>query len=60
LRKKNGDRKKYKLCQASDFKNQVDANTSGTDAMISKIFSPKNLAKISTFFAQNTAIFAKI
>jgi hypothetical protein len=32
---------------------------SGTDVMIFKIFSPKNLAKILAFFAQTTASFCK-
>jgi hypothetical protein len=32
---------------------------SGTDVMILKIFSPKNLAKILAFFAQTTARFCK-
>jgi hypothetical protein len=32
---------------------------SGTDDMILKIFSPKNLAKIFAFFAQTTVIFCK-
>jgi hypothetical protein len=32
---------------------------SGTDALIFKIFSPKNLAKILAFFAQTTASFSK-
>jgi hypothetical protein len=32
---------------------------SGTDVMIFKIFSPKNLAKILAFFAQPTASFPK-
>jgi hypothetical protein len=33
--------------------------TPGTDVMIFKIFSPKNLAKILAFFAQTTASFCK-
>jgi hypothetical protein len=32
---------------------------SGTNAMILKIFSPKNLAKIFAFFAQTTVSFCK-
>jgi hypothetical protein len=32
---------------------------SGTDVLIFKIFSPKNLAKILAFFAQTTASFCK-
>jgi hypothetical protein len=32
---------------------------SGTDVMILKIFSPKNLAKILALFAQATASFCK-
>jgi hypothetical protein len=31
----------------------------GTDVMILKIFSPKNLAKILAFLAQTTASFCK-
>jgi hypothetical protein len=31
----------------------------GTDVMILKIFSPKNLAKILAFIAQTTTIFLK-
>jgi hypothetical protein len=31
----------------------------GTDVMIFKIFSPKNLAKILAFFAQTAATFCK-
>jgi Na+-translocating ferredoxin:NAD+ oxidoreductase RnfG subunit len=31
----------------------------GTDVMIFKIFSPKNLAKILAFFAQSAATFCK-
>jgi hypothetical protein len=34
-------------------------NSSGTDVVIFKIFSPKNLAKILPFFAQSTASFCK-
>jgi hypothetical protein len=32
-------------------------NFPGTDVMVFKIFSPKNLAKMLTFFAQTTASF---
>jgi hypothetical protein len=35
------------------------ASCPGTDVMIFEIFSPKNLAKILTFFAQTTASFCK-
>jgi hypothetical protein len=34
-------------------------NSSGTDGMIFKIFSPKNLAKILSFLAHTTASFCK-
>jgi hypothetical protein len=33
--------------------------SSGTDVMIVKIFSPKNLAKFFAFFAQTTVSFCK-
>jgi hypothetical protein len=36
-----------------------DVSSPGTDVMIFKIFSPKNLAKILAFFAQTTASFCK-
>jgi hypothetical protein len=36
-----------------------DAAQPGTDVMIFKIFSPKNLAKILAFLAQTTASFCK-
>jgi hypothetical protein len=35
----------------------VKVNQSGTDVMILKIFTPKNLAKELAFFSQTTAIF---
>jgi hypothetical protein len=34
-------------------------NSPGTDVMIFKIFSPKNLAKILAFFSQTTATFCR-
>jgi hypothetical protein len=37
----------------------LNENFPGTDVMIFKIFSPKNLANILTFFAQTTASFWK-
>jgi hypothetical protein len=39
-----------KVCRIPSF-------GSGTDVMIFKIFSPKNLAKILAFFVQTTASF---
>jgi hypothetical protein len=37
----------------------IERGFSGTDDMIFKIFSPKNLAKILAFFAHITASFCK-
>jgi hypothetical protein len=38
---------------------RIKAQQTGTDVMIFKIFSPKNLAKKLAFFAQTTASFCK-
>jgi hypothetical protein len=47
------------LEKITKFWGKIHPNTSGTDVMIFKIFSPKNLAKIFAFFAQNTVSFCK-
>jgi hypothetical protein len=48
-----------KTIQSEQSSNGSKFIQSGTDVMILKIFSPKNLAKILAFFAQTTASFCK-
>jgi hypothetical protein len=50
------------LLTANGFGNtlgEIITNSFGTDVMILKIFSPKNLAKILAFLTQNKASFCK-
>jgi hypothetical protein len=50
--------KKFKQSALRNFFAQIQV-LSGTDVMILKIFSPKNLANILALFAQTTASFGK-
>jgi hypothetical protein len=56
------ERKRKRVLRCAEFVSQ-EVHTffisPGTDVMILKIFSPKNLAKILAFFAQTTASFCK-
>jgi hypothetical protein len=48
-----------KNCQTKQALNSRKFAQSGTDVMILKIFSPKNLAKNFAFFAPTTVSFCK-
>jgi hypothetical protein len=47
------------LCKHTCSSSKISMLGSGTDVMIFRIFSPKNLAKKLAFFAQTTASFCK-
>jgi hypothetical protein len=51
--------KSHKFAPAYKIRPSAPTNT-GTDVMIFKIFSPKNVAKKLAFFAQNKAKLCKI